>query len=291
MRSSPALLNSVTYRRDLGRALQWAIEDAGRYLSADLTDRLVPRGQVEADRELLAALLTLRDPGPVPTAAARAIDALMTAEVRERGVVEAEDLPRIADSGPLAHVALWQGDITRLRIGGVVNAANSAMLGCRTPGHSCIDNAIHAASGPELRNACAEHMRRRRTPEPTGTATITPAFNLPAAAVIHTVGPIVTGRQPTAEDARLLASCYRACLDAAERAGLDSIALCSVSTGVFGYPIEQAAAVALNAVTQWLGGPDGRGMFIVFDTFSPRDTEVYRELLTSARAQRSKETI
>lgn len=72
---------------------------------------------------------------------------------------------------------------------------------------------------------------------------------------------------------------------------VDSIALCSVSTGVFGYPIEKAAAVALNAVTQWLGGPDGRDMFIVFDTFSPRDTEVYRELLTSARAQRSKETI
>lgn len=291
MGRSSSLLNSGTYRRDLGRALQWAIEDARRYLSADLTDRLVPQGQVEADRELLATLLTLRDPGPLPAAAAQAIDALLTAEIRERGVVEAEDLPRVADRGPLAHVALWQGDITRLRIGGVVNAANSAMLGCRTPGHSCIDNAIHAASGPELRNACAEHMRRQGAPEPTGTATITPAFNLPASAVIHTVGPIVAGRQPTAEDARLLASCYHACLDAAERAGLDSIALCSVSTGVFGYPIEKAAAVALSAVTQWLGASSGRDMLIVFDTFSPRDTEVYRELLTGAQAQPFKETI
>lgn len=286
--SSP--LDSATYRRDLDRALHWAIEDAGRYLSADLVDRLVPRGRVEADRELLAALLTLRDPGPVPAAAARAIDALLTAEVRERGVVEAEDLPRVADRGPLARVALWQGDITRLRIGGVVNAANSEMLGCRIPGHPCIDNAIHAASGPELRNACAEHMRRQGAPEPTGTATITPAFNLPAAAVIHTVGPIVAGRRPTAEDARLLASCYRSCLDAAERAGLEGIALCCVSTGVFGYPIEQAAAVALSAVTQWLGASSGRDMLIVLDTFSQRDTEVYRELLTSAQAQLLKET-
>ncbi|WP_259390614.1 macro domain-containing protein [Actinomyces sp. 2119] len=278
----------------VAQTLAWAVDDARRYLSDSELGRLTPTGRVEADRRLLDTLLTLREPGTVPSQAADAIGALLDAEARDRGVVDVATLPRVASSGPLSAMALWQGDITRLRVGAVVNAANSALLGCRVPGHACIDNAIHAAAGPWLRNACAEHVRAQGAPEPTGTAVLTPGFSLPAQAVIHTVGPVVSGGEPTEENARLLASCYRSCLETAWSAGLDSIALCSVSTGAFGYPVEQAARVALTEVLDWLGehgdsagaaeasGPavgGGQGMLVVIDTFSQRDTQVYQGLL------------
>ncbi|WP_139738420.1 macro domain-containing protein [Actinomyces wuliandei] len=278
----------------LAQALAWAVDDARRYLARSGLRRLTPTGQVEADRRLLDALLTLREPGPVPPQAADAIGALLAAETRDRGVVDVATLPRVASSGPLSAVALWQGDITRLRAGAVVNAANSALLGCRVPGHACIDNAIHAAAGPWLRNACAEHVGAQGAPEPTGTAVLTPGFSLPAQAVVHTVGPVVSGGEPTEEDARLLASCYRSCLEATWSAGLGSIALCSVSTGAFGYPVELAARVALREILDWLGEHEdggeaaeagghavggGQGMLVVIDTFSQHDTQVYQVLL------------
>ena len=202
-------------------------------------------------RRLLDGLLTIRPPRPIRDDDAREdLDALLAAESAERvraaGAPDALELATLARTrgagGALGkRVALWRGDLTALRAGAIVNAANSAMLGCRVPGYACIDNVIHAAAGPGLRAECAAYMDSRGgRPEETGRALLTGGYHLPAAHVIHTVGPVVEG-EVGEEHRRLLASSYRSVLDAAETAGLDSVGLCSVSTGVFGYPKEEAA--------------------------------------------------
>lgn len=233
-------------------------------------------------REHLAALLTVRPPLPIPAPVQASLDALLDAETAARPLVEVNDLPTLAASGitgPLAQVVLWQGDITTLRVDAIVNAANSQLLGCFVPGHLCIDNVIHAAAGPGLRQECNELMIAQGHPEPTGSAQLTDGYHLPARHVIHTVGPIVADHQPTREHAALLASCYQASLEVARRAGDRSIAICSISTGVFGYPVLDAARVALTTIGTWLTANPDVGMRVVIDTFSDRDTDAYRQAL------------
>ncbi|KAI9007591.1 putative ganglioside induced differentiation associated protein [Hyaloraphidium curvatum] len=174
---------------------------------------------------------------------------------------------------------------------GIVNAANSALLGCFRPNHPCIDNAIHCAAGPGLRDACHAYMARFRTQpggEPVGTAVVTPGFSLlhrGISHVVHTVGPQVPqGRRPSPADAELLASCYRHALDAALEAGLRNLALCSISTGVFGYPVVEATEIAVSTVRDWVEErdlPEGVLDRIIFDVFSERDLDVYRQALSA----------
>ena len=151
------------------------------------------------------------------------------------------------------------------------------MTGCYIPNHRCIDNAIHSAAGPGLRQECADIMAARGRPEPTGTATVTGGHHLPAAHVIHTVGPIVQGK-PTAEHEALLASSYQSCLLAAEDLRATSIALCCISTGIFGYPKAEAATIAVRTVHEVL--PHCQSLTkVVFNVFDPIDESIYRALL------------
>ena len=231
-------------------------------------------------RALLAALLTTRPPGPVPAPVTAALDDLLAREAGARETVSAADLARVGDqvpglTGPLARTSEWQGDITTLVVDAIVNAANAQLLGCFVPEHRCIDNVIHAVAGPALRAECAELMQAQGHPEPTGHAKITGGYHLPARWVVHTVGPIVPDHQPTIEHASLLASSYRACLQVAHDAGAASLAFCGISTGVFGYPVELAAAVALRAVEAWLTEHPETDLHVVFNTFSSRDTDAY----------------
>ena len=152
------------------------------------------------------------------------------------------------------------------------------MLGCFVPNHHCIDNAIHTYAGIELRLACADLMAAQGHEEETGKAKVTPAFNLPSSYVVHTVGPIVYGPEPTLEDRRLLASCYTSSLDAAEEKGCRSIAFCCISTGEFRYPHREAAATAVSCVRQWKQEHES-DMEVIFDVFKPVDDKIYRELL------------
>ncbi|MFC2706570.1 MAG: protein-ADP-ribose hydrolase, partial [Olsenella profusa] len=167
--------------------------------------------------------------------------------------------------------------ITCLAADAIVNAANTQMLGCWVPGHHCIDNAIHTYAGVQLRLACAELMQRQGHDEPTGHAKVTPAFNLPARYVLHTVGPIYAGRPSPRQDQQL-ADCYRSCLDAAEELGLTSVAFCCISTGVFGFPQERAARIAVDTVRSWLNAQDS-DMTVVFNTFLDTDTAIYQRIL------------
>lgn len=172
---------------------------------------------------------------------------------------------------------LWRGDITTIRADAIVNAANSAMLGCWAPNHLCIDNAIHTFAGVRLRLECARIMEEQGAEEPTGQAKITSAFNLPARFVIHTVGPIAAGH-PTARHRLELASSYRSCLDLAQEEGLGSIVFCCISTGVFGFPQEEAARIAVDTVRGWLDAT-GSDMTVVFNVFLESDERIYRSIL------------
>jgi O-acetyl-ADP-ribose deacetylase (regulator of RNase III) len=224
---------------------------------------------------LLQALLTIRPPGPFPPDATRALDELLHAQRSAKRTVSAADLPRVA-----SRVALWQGDLTGLEADAIVNAANDRLLGCFIPYHRCIDNAFHAAAGPRLRADCSDIMRLQGLPaEPTGTAKATRAYHLPARFVLHTVGPIVRGRL-TEHHQESLASCYSACLDlAAELRGVRTVAFCAIATGVFGYPFQAAARIAVRTVDRWLGEhPDGPEL-VVFNAFTQPDLITYQSVL------------
>ena len=228
-----------------------------------------------AQRRLLRSLMNLRPPMPLDPDFLAAQDALLSAETAEKGVVDGETLvPTQADP----RLVLWQGDITRLRADAIVDADNSALLGCFAPCHGCIDNAIHSAAGLQLRDACAEIMRAQGHPEPAGRAKLTRAYNLPARYVLHTVGPIV-GRWVTWKDRRELAACYRSCLALAAEHGLRSVAFCCISTGEFHFPNQEAAEIAVRTVREFLEQQTTSVERVIFNVFKDLDAAIYRRLL------------
>mmetsp|Transcript_19188 Transcript_19188/g.60061 ORF Transcript_19188/g.60061 Transcript_19188/m.60061 type:complete len:288 (-) Transcript_19188:24-887(-) len=180
-----------------------------------------------------------------------------------------------------ARVLVWRGDIRTLRVGAIVNAANEGGLGCFRPDHVCVDNLVHRAAGPRLRDACAAAMATRKNSLWAGAQPIlTPAFHLPSDAVLHVTGPHVTTAAPTPADARRLASAYRLSLEAAMASGLPSVAFPCISTGLFGYPQRAAAKVALETTLDWLRGRGAGALeYVVFDTFTSEDHDIYREML------------
>ena len=220
------------------------------------------------------ALVNTRPPWPASDEFLAEQDELL------RGLIDEAGIHRVDEAAPSptdARLRLWRGDITTLAVDAIVNAANSQMLGCWVPGHYCIDNAIHTYAGVQLRMACAHLMEAQGHEEPTGTAKVTDAYNLPSRRIIHTVGPIANG-MPTARHRLQLASSYRSCLDAATAEHLRSIAFCCVSTGVFGFPQREAAQIAVDTVRAWLDDAQS-DITVVFNVFEVRDEQIYRELL------------
>ncbi len=223
-------------------------------------------------KQLLRSLMNVRMPKVADSEFLKIQDEYLKEELKHSGITNFSDLMPI--DGDLY---LWQGDITRLACGAIVNAANSGMTGCYIPCHTCIDNCIHTFAGVQLRLECAELMQKQGHEEPTGQAKITKAYNLPCDYVIHTVGPIVDGKVAT-EDEQLLASCYRSCLELAERNRIKSIAFCCISTGVFHFPNERAAEIAVHTVRQYKA-ETGSGMKVIFNVFKDQDREIYERLL------------
>ena len=223
---------------------------------------------------LLRALMNVREPRPVSEDFLRVQDAFLQEETRKKGITNADTLTYSNN------MSLWRGDITTLRCDAIVNAANNALLGCFCPNHGCIDNAIHTYAGIQLRLACKEIMDAQGHEERTGTAKLTPAYNLPCRYVLHTVGSIVQG-QVTAEDERLLASCYRACLDLAAEHVLRSVAFCCISTGEFHFPHELAAQIAISTVCSHEAVRQGR-IRVIFNVFGEQDEAIYKRLLCAA---------
>lgn len=227
--------------------------------------------------ELFRALANTRLPLPLSAEFLSKQDRLLHAIIAEEGVTYAELIPPCAGDERLS---IWRGDITTLAADAIVNAANSQLLGCWVPGHYCIDNAIHTFSGVQLRMECAALMKAQGHEEPTGRAKVTNAYNLPAKHVIHTVGPIVEeGTQPDEQQRRLLAACYRSCLEAAADRGCKTIAFCCISTGVFGFPQEEAADIAIATVREWLDAHPG-DFRVIFNVYLEEDERIYREKLS-----------
>jgi len=179
---------------------------------------------------------------------------------------------------------LWQGDITKLEVGAIVNAANSQMLGCFVPCHKCIDNVIHSAAGIELREECNHYMNLKKEKdrfyeEPTGSAVVTNGYNLPCKYVIHTVGPIVHSKL-TDDLKDDLYNCYHSCLQAAIDHGIRTIAFCCISTGEFRFPNEEAAKIALKSIQEFLDFNAEKIDRIVFNVFKDVDFKIYKSLFT-----------
>ena len=233
------------------------------------TKNAVPQDVFEQKR-LLRGLMNVRPPKPANEEFLAVQDAYLSEAIREKGVTALSDLTPLRP-----HQYLWRGDITTLAVDAIVNAANSQLLGCFSPNHGCIDNAIHTYAGVQLRLACHEIMQRQRHEEPTGTAKITPGFNLPAKYVLHTVGPIVSGKL-SERHCKALASCYQSCLALAAENDLFSVAFCCISTGVFGFPQKEAARVAVETVTAF---QKECPIDVVFNVFKEADLLIYRKLL------------
>ena len=229
----------------------------------------------ESQRQLLRGLMNIRAPQSVGADFLQTQDAYLQGETAAKGITDVADLTPIQPG-----LYLWQGDITTLKCDAIVNAANSGMTGCYIPNHRCIDNAIHTYAGVELRLACAELIEQQGYPEPIGQAKITPAFNLPCRYVLHTVGPIISGRV-TKADKELLASCYRSCLELAAENSLESVAFCCISTGEFHFPNELAAEIAVETVKQFMNRKTSVKK-VIFNVFKDLDKAIYEKLLRAA---------
>ncbi len=234
------------------------------YLMADEhVSHQIPSSLEERQR-MMRALMNVWEPRLIAEDFLMKQDVELQMQREDKGVVEFHD----------EGLTIWQGDITRLKVDAIVNAANAQALGCWAPLHNCIDNCIHSAAGIQLRKECADKMQGRLLA--TGDAFITQGYNLPARYVIHTVGPIIPDGVPTKEQEEQLAQCYRSCLDLAEQNGLESIAFCCISTGVFHFPNEQAAKIAIETVKSY---PRHALKTIVFNVFLDKDRDIYQQLL------------
>jgi O-acetyl-ADP-ribose deacetylase (regulator of RNase III) len=251
-------------------AIEWLLGERGQATAAATGAAAYP---------LLRNLLTVRGPGTLPPRVEACLDGILSARARARGAVGRAEI--LAEPGPRATVGatalkVRRGDMTRLAVDAIVNAANADLLGCFRPGHACIDNAIHSAAGPRLREDCARIVEIQGGRERTADAKITRAYHLPSRFVLHTVGPIVGDGRVHATDERALACCYSSCLDLARAVpAIRTLAFCAISTGVFGYPKNEAAEVAVRAVAKWLQANGEAFDLVVFCVFSDLDERAY----------------
>lgn len=245
--------------------IKYLLNESGRY-----SDAPMPESTAE-QKSLLRSLMNVRAPKAADDDFMKIQDEYLKCEISQKGITDSDTLPFSEEK-----LSLWQGDITTLKCGAIVNAANSALLGCFVPCHKCIDNAIHTFSGIGLRLECANIMEKQGFDEYTGRAKITKAYNLPCGHVLHTVGPIVNGRL-TDRHCELLASCYISCMELAEQNKIRSIAFPCISTGEFHFPNEKAAKIAVNTVRERL--KNSALERVVFNVFKDEDRRIYEKLL------------
>ncbi|MCR5005433.1 MAG: protein-ADP-ribose hydrolase [Clostridiales bacterium] len=257
-------------------------EDSVRY--RDLETPADPEGK----KVLLRSLMNIRMPRPLAPGVAAMQDQYLTERNRENGIVDITALPTVAAQGSrhacADQITIWQGDITRLAADAIVNAANSQMLGCFVPMHTCIDNCIHTFAGVQLRLECDRKMRQLRAKygpdyeQPTAVPMLTDGYNLPAKHVVHVVGPIVAGPLTPALE-KDLAACYTNTLDLCAEYDIRTVAFCCISTGVFHFPNRRAAQIAVQTVCRWLGAHPSKVDRVIFNVFKDEDKTYYEQEL------------
>lgn len=233
----------------------------------------IPEETAEQKR-LLRSLMNIRMPKPISEEFLKVQDEYLQEELEKKHITSLEELEELQPG-----LYVWQGDITTLKTGAIVNAANSGMTGCYQPCHACIDNCIHTYAGMQLRLRCADIMEKQGHEEAGGQAKITPAYNLPCDYVLHTVGPIIYDHVKK-EDEEMLASCYKNCMRLAAENGVESIAFCCISTGVFRFPNDRAAEIAVATVKECMKKYQGIKR-VVFNVFKELDLDIYSELLSA----------
>lgn len=259
----------------LDQLIEYLIHENAQYENLQ-----VPENKQEK-RDLFRALRNVRWPKPISEEFLRLQDEELQAQLLEKGVVELNDCrDGVHTVSTDKQLLIWQGDITRLKVDAIINAANSEMLGCFHPLHKCIDNAIHSAAGVQLREECYQLMLQQGHEESTGQAKITKAYNLPCKYVIHTVGPIIPTGIPNPLQKEQLASCYRSIMQLADENHLESVAFCCISTGEFRFPNQLAAEIAVQTVKDNLTKhPDCSVKQVVFNVFKDIDKVIYQQLL------------
>ena len=263
----------ITQEQRLDYLVEEFKADSGEY-----KDLKIPADQ-EGKRRILRSLMNIRMPKRLPDEVLEVQDEYLSGRAEEKGIVQLSDIPVMRDG-----LSIWQGDITRLAVDAIVNAANSQMLGCFVPMHTCIDNCIHTFAGVQLRAECNRQMNQLRIrygkdyEQPTAAPMLTDAYNLPAKKVIHIVGPIVQ-HNLTQELEKDLADCYRNTLDMCMENGLKNVAFCCISTGVFHFPNKRAAEIAVRTVTTWLSEHDGQMERVIFNVFKDEDRKYYEEII------------
>jgi len=244
---------------------------------------------IKDKKVMLRSLMNIRPPKETSAEILKIQDEYLTERAKEKCIVYLKDIKTIKENinskNPYSQkISVWQGDITKLSCDAIVNAANSQMLGCFVPMHTCIDNCIHTFAGVQLRYECNKIMNEFRKKygddyeQPTAIPIITDGYNLPAKKVIHVAGPIVTGTltQTNIED---LKNCYKNILDMCLKNNLKSVAFCCISTGVFNFPNEKAAEIAVETVTSWLKRNENEIDRIIFNVFKQEDKTLYEKLL------------
>ena len=246
--------------------------------SVEYKDIEIPE-DINGKRCILRSLMNVRMPKKMSDSVLKVQDEYLSVCAEEKGIVQLSDIPVTK-----GNISIWQGDITRLEIDAIVNAANSQMLGCFIPMHACVDNQIHTYAGVQLREECSHKMKKLRKKygshyeQPTSIPIITNAYNLPARNVIHIVGPIVRDRL-TPELEQKLADCYKNVLDMCLENNLKSVAFCCISTGVFRFPNKRAAQIAVNTVQKWLLENPNTMERVIFNVFKEEDKKYYEEIL------------
>ncbi|MDY6434708.1 MAG: protein-ADP-ribose hydrolase [Synergistales bacterium] len=251
--------------------IEYLLKEQNRYKNVKIPT------EIKEKRNLFRALCNIRMPKTInDNDFIRLQDQELQEQLKEKGIVDLKDIDIVFSKDE--RILLWQGDITRLRVDAIVNAANSQMLGCFAPLHACIDNAIHSAAGIQLREECYYLMQQQGHDEPTGRAKITKGYNLPSKYVIHTVGPIIYTEKPSLEEENMLKDCYTSCLELTLEKNLKSIAVCCISTGEFHFPNDKAAEIAFKTVRDFLERTHSE-LKVIFNVFKDKDLNIYKKLL------------
>lgn len=227
---------------------------------------------IKDKKRLYRSLCNIREPLPISKEYIKIENKFLKEENKVKGIIKSKGIVSLINYKG-TKICLWKGDITTLNVDAIVNAANSQGLGCFIPCHKCIDNAIHSASGIELRLECNQVMKEIGTLQ-TGKVFITKAYNLPSKYIIHTVGPIIY-ENVTEKEISELKNCYINSLKIAKEKNIKVIAFPCISTGEFRFPKDLASKVAVETIKEYLSTKEKYFEKIIFNVFLEEDYNIY----------------
>ena len=248
-----------------------------KYLLEERNEDINIPNNLEEKRNLYKALCNIREPKPISQEYINIENKYLKEESIKKGIVSIDDIQSINKDNIRNKeiICIWQGDITRLEVYAIVNPANSQGLGCFNPYHKCLDNILGISAGVCLRLECNEIMKYKDYNLKTSEVMITKGYNLPSKYIIHTVGPIVN-HEVTDKEKKELVACYKNCLELAKQKNIRTIAFPCISTGLFNFPKDIAASIAVKTVDKYLDSNKEYFDKIIFCVFTDEDYNYYK---------------